>query len=75
MTTKMWSKKAGEVWTRDGRALFSAMPGTRGYLVSFHDDLLTPEPEPEPEPEPDFAGWRAEVRWRRHYDRDELDLY
>ena len=34
----------GEVWKRDGRDLFTAMPGTRGYLVSYHDALLTPEP-------------------------------
>ena len=32
----------GEVWKRDGRDLFTAMPGTRGYLVSYHEDLLTP---------------------------------
>ena len=30
----------GEVWTRDGRALFSAMAGGRGYLVSYHPDLM-----------------------------------
>ena len=34
----------GEVWKRDGRDLFSALVGAGGYLVSYHDDLLTPEP-------------------------------
>tara|TARA_R110000744_G_scaffold148133_1_gene261188 strand:- start:68 stop:283 length:216 start_codon:yes stop_codon:yes gene_type:complete len=32
----------GEVWKRGGRDLFTAMPGNRGYLVIYHDDLLTP---------------------------------
>ena len=32
----------GEVWRRGGRDLFTAMIGTRGYLVSYHDDLLSP---------------------------------
>jgi len=32
----------GEVWKRDGRDLFCAIPGNRGYLVSFHDDLMSP---------------------------------
>ena len=33
----------GEIWTRDGRSLFIAMPGHSGYLVRYHDDLMTPE--------------------------------
>tara|TARA_R110002020_G_C16237423_1_gene768868 strand:+ start:1366 stop:1581 length:216 start_codon:yes stop_codon:yes gene_type:complete len=33
--------ESGEVWTRDGRALFSAMAGSRGdFLVSYHPALM-----------------------------------
>ena len=29
-----------EVWKRDGRSVFTAMPGHQGYLVSYHDALM-----------------------------------
>jgi len=30
----------GNVWKHDGQDVFCALLGTRGYLVSYHDDLI-----------------------------------
>lgn len=30
----------GEVWIKDKKALFTAMPGARGYLINYHKDLM-----------------------------------
>ena len=37
---KIMNKK-GEPWMIDGKPLFSAMVGMRGYLVKFHEKLMS----------------------------------
>ena len=37
----IWDEEDKKPWKREGRDLFRAMPLTRGYLVSYHEDLFT----------------------------------
>ena len=30
----------GEVWIKDKKPLFTAMPGNYGYLINYHKDLM-----------------------------------
>jgi hypothetical protein len=34
-------EETNKVWKHEGRDLFRALPGTRGYLVSYHPDLFS----------------------------------
>ena len=41
-TYKIIDETTDNPWMIEGKPLFRAMVGTRGYLVNFHDSLLTP---------------------------------
>ena len=38
---KIINNETDDPWVMDNKPLFTAMPGTRGYLVRYHPDVMS----------------------------------